>query len=944
MKDNSNSEFQENSFLYGTNAAFIEELYEKYIDNPDAVDPSWRDYFAKLDGITNKPSWSKNAPKVILGPEKTSNVLEKHPSPSCDDSSLRANFLINAYRERGHYLAKLDPLGLEKNANAEDLKLNYEEFGFMDSDLDKEISLQSVSSAIERCTLKELINLLQKTYSSNVGFEFNHVEDIAQKEWLYNYVENSNLSKPLIDSDQKNILKNLVEIEGFEQYLHKKFPGAKRFSIEGGENSIVALENIINKAVGVNIKEIVIGMAHRGRLNTLTKVMGKEYHALLAEFLGSSSLPSDVDAAGDVKYHMGFSNQKVIDNQKIHLSLTPNPSHLEAVNPVVAGKVRAKQDLAKDLNRNKVMGVLIHGDAAFCGQGIVAESLVMSGLKPFEIGGTIHLVINNQIGFTANSWDTRPGRYATEVAKMVGSPIIHVNGDDAEAVFLASIMALEFRCKFHKDIVLDIICYRKYGHNEGDEPMYTQGLMYKAIKDKKSPAEVYAQKLVNKGIISDAYLSNLKEKFKQFLNQEYQIAENYKAKVNWLEGNWQGFIRPETPGKDPITGVAKRELQELGNKLCHWPKNFAINSKIAKLLELRAENLNKDNPIDWATAELLAYASLLTEDVPIRLTGQDAGRGTFSHRHSVLHSQDSAEKYLPLNNLTPNQAKFEVADSNLSEFGVLGFEYGYSQVDPNSLVIWEAQFGDFANGAQIIFDQFISSAETKWLRMSGLVVLLPHGFEGQGPEHSSARLERFLQMAAEDNMQIVNPSTPASLFHLLRRQIKRNFRKPLIVMTPKSLLRHKLCVSSLSEIAENTNFIPVITDKSASKKKVTKLIFCSGKVYYDLLEAKEQAQLNYIAISRIEQYYPVPMEEIIQEILSYPNLKELVWCQEEPRNMGAWSFISEYLNQACQEAKKNSIKVSYIGRKNAASPAVGFQKLHLKEQQELINKALEMGA
>jgi 2-oxoglutarate dehydrogenase E1 component len=669
--------------------------------------------------------------------------------------------------------------------------------------------------------------------------------------------------------------------------------------------------------------------------------MNKPYRAIFSEFMGSSAFPSDLGVTGDVKYHMGYSSDKTTKSgKKVHLSLTANPSHLEAVNPVVAGKVRAKQD-CMNRDRRKVVGILIHGDAAFCGQGVVAESLVMSGLAPYDVGGIFHIVINNQIGFTANSYDSRASKYCTEVAKVVGAPIFHVNGDDVEAVVLVTKIACEYRQKFQKDVVVDIVCYRKYGHNEGDEPMYTQSVMYEVIKNKQTPAAIYSEKLSNAGLIARNYYPELKQKFKSFLDSEFNEVKNYKPRAQWLEGQWSGFDRLSEDKL--LTGVHKSVLQEIGIKLCSIPGDFSINHKLAKLFEIRRNDLMSDQPIDWATAEQLAFATLLNEKTPIRFTGQDVERGTFSHRHAVLHSQTDKSIYKPLNNISEDQAFFEIADSNLSEYGVLGFEYGYSIVDPNRLVIWEAQFGDFANGAQIIFDQFISSAETKWLRMSGIVVLLPHGMEGQGPEHSSARLERFLQLCAEDNMCVAYPTTPASIFHLLRRQMKRNFRKPLIIMSPKSLLRHKLAVSSLAELDEGTKFIPVIdeVDREIKAERVKKVIFCSGKVYYDLIESRRERKIDNIVIIRFEQLFPFIEEDVIKIMKKYQTASKFVWCQEEPRNMGAWKFIRHQLD-SCLEKASIKVQVSYTGRERSASPAVGYLYIHNKQQETLLEEAFEL--
>ncbi|MGI4776409.1 MAG: 2-oxoglutarate dehydrogenase E1 component [Janthinobacterium lividum] len=950
MKNN----FERTSFLFGSNGVFIEELYQLYLDNPNSVSSDWQQYFKETSGsstknlkctasVIEKPEVEKLEARDVKEPIK---YLEKYNHESGDITellSLKARSMIDNFRERGHYLAKLDPLGLERVRSKFELKLNIEDFGFSESQLNLQISVMEEFSSLRECTLNQLVEILDKTYGSSIGAQFSHVENIDEKTWLFEQIENQNTYFNLTDEKRKLALQDLVEIEGFEQYLHTKFPGAKRFSIEGGDACIMALNSFIKLSVNQGVSDVVLGMAHRGRLCTLTKVMGKPYRAILSEFMGFSAFPNNLDVAGDVKYHMGYSADKIIDGKAIHLSLASNPSHLEAVNPVVAGKVRAKQDLIGDKERKTVMGILIHGDAAFCGQGVVAESLIMSSLDAYDVGGMLHIVINNQIGFTANAKDTRAGRYATEIAKIVGAPIIHVNGEDIEAVLLAVNIAANYRSKFGRDIVIDVICYRKYGHNEGDEPMYTQSTMYNIIKSKSTPGKIYADQLTNSKIINDSYFEELKTKFKGLLDGEYAEAKNYRAQAQWLEGRWNGFARFDS---DPQpTGVSKSLLREIGISLCYTPENFILNLKLKKLFEQRIQTLNEELPVDWATAEQLAFASLLAEGIAIRLTGQDCSRGTFSHRHSVLHDQTNDNIYVPLNNIsserTKSQAEYFVADSNLSEYGVLGFEYGYSQVNPQHLVLWEAQFGDFANGAQIIFDQFISSAETKWLRMSGLVVLLPHGFEGQGPEHSSARLERFLQLAADNNMYITYPTTPASLFHMLRRQIYSKTRKPLIVMTPKSLLRHKLAVSNLDDMGTGTSFLPIIDelDNNMKPHNVKRVIFCCGKIYYDLIEMRVKNNISDIAIIRFEQLYPFAHELHAKILNKYKNVKEFVWCQEEPQNMGAWKYIKEYLKLSLENISVQQ-SLQYIGRNASASPAVGYLYVHNKEQEKIIKEAL----
>ncbi len=921
------SDFEKSSFLYGNNAIFIEELYAKYLSDPSSLDKSWQEYFAKVKDGTIKigASWGERA-SVLTTPggfNESKKDIASHAFSS-DDYKYKIRSLVNAYRERGHLIADLDPLSIQSTTTDESDCLNYRDFGLEDG----EINLGGEFFGSYICTIDKLVAMLKKSYTNHIAVEFAHINDIDERDWLYKSVEEYATSTSLTKEKQKKLLHDLVEVEGIEQYLHIKFPGAKRFSIEGGDSAIISLIEAVDFALENDISDVTIGMAHRGRLSSLAKVLGKPYRAIMAEFMGHSTFPEEFEVSGDVKYHMGYSND--IKSQKsgkvMHLSLTPNPSHLEAINPVVCGKVRAKQDL----NQKKAMGILIHGDAAFAGQGVVAESLAMSALEHYWAAGVLHIVINNQIGFTTDPSDSRPGKYATDMAKIISAPIIHVNGDDIEAVAFVTKLASEYRHKFRKDIVIDIVCYRKYGHNEGDEPMYTQSIMYSVIKSKKTPAAIYAEYLESLGVVTKGEYESMKAEFKKNLDEEYQLAASYKPVTQTLSGLWGGMEMHSNIHSESITGVEESKLLELGKKLSSYPEDFNINSKLAKILENRVKHL-QDGVVDWASAEALAFATLLSENIPVRISGQDAQRGTFSHRHAVMHDQKNGKIYVPLSNLSDNYAKFEVANSNLSEFAVLGFEYGYSSVNPNHLVIWEAQFGDFANGAQVVWDQFISSSETKWLRMSGLVSFLPHGYEGQGPEHSSARLERFLQLCAEDNIQVASPTTPASLFHILRRQIHRNFRKPLIIMSPKSLLRHKMVVSKLSALATGTKFLPMIEDTSHAEAR--RVVICGGKVYYDLVEERDSRNLD-VAIIRIEQYYPFDGDFFMEMIARYKKAKEFIWCQEEPKNMGAWTFIRDYIEDL---VGKNIICVS---RPAAASPAVGSFAIHEEQQRNLIKQAL----
>lgn len=773
------------------------------------MDKSWQDFFketgddlAAIVGDFDGASWVENdRPKIVGAPDPDKIVSlsgkkeEKQDSASSD--SIKALILIRAYRNNGHFLATLDPLLLETpEAHPE---LDPAAYGFLETDYDRPIFLGG-NLGLEKATLREILGILQEKYCTTVGYEFSHINDIEQRAWLEQKIEGG-LGRASITSDhKKEILQKIIEVEGFEQFLHKKYPGTKRFSIEGGETSVTSMEEIITTSAKLGVEEIVVGMAHRGRLNVLTAVMGKPYSSMLSEFQGNLAHPDFLQISGDVKYHLGTSSDRVIEGRKVHLTLNANPSHLEAVNPVVAGRVRAKQDQKKDADRTKVLGITIHGDAAFAGQGVVAETIALSDLKGYATGGTVHIIINNQIGFTTSPKNARMSRYPSDVAKIVQAPIFHVNGDDPEAVSYASRIAAEFRAQFKKDVVIDIFCYRRHGHNEGDEPFFTQPVMYTSIANHLTPRDVYAEVLIAENVISRDEFDLRKKKWDDFLEKEKAAADAYKPnKADWLEGKWVGLKKGD-PAKKFETGIELKKLKEIGTKISEQPKEVNLHSKVAKMLEVKRKMIDTGEGIDWATAEGLAFGTLLSDGTPVRLSGQDVVRGTFSHRHSGLIDQNTDECYFPLNHLYPKQAKFEVINSNLSEFAVLGFEYGYTLAEPNALVLWEAQFGDFSNGAQVIIDQFISSSEVKWLRMSGLVMLLPHGYEGQGPEHSSARLERYLQLCAEDNMQVANCTTPANYFHILRRQIVRDFRKPLVMMSPKSLLRHKLAQSKLSEM------------------------------------------------------------------------------------------------------------------------------------------------
>lgn len=944
-------ELERSSFLYGGNGGFIEGLYSRYLDDPNDIDDSWRQYFDDLGPETRQlflqSQRALEKQPVTSGPEATTSSaainLDGEANKQLILDHLRVVMLIRAYRVRGHLLADLDPLNLSRNhAHPELDPINY---GFSERDLEREFYLDNVLG-LEKATLREIVDILRQTYSAKIGVEFMHIQEQDQKAWIQAVMEGShNLLKPTAEGKLR-LLQSLTAAEGFERFLHVKFPGTKRFGLDGGESAIPALETIIQKSADLGVDEIVIGMPHRGRLNVLANVMGKPYTAIFSEFQGGTVV-DDVLGSGDVKYHLGTSNDRELaDGRKIHLSLTANPSHLEAVNPVVFGKVRAKQTQKNDVKRSKVMGLLLHGDAAFAGQGVIHEGFEMSELKGYETGGTIHLIVNNQIGFTTSPAYARSSPYPSDVARTVQAPIFHVNGDDPEAVVHVALLASEFRQRFQKDVVIDLWCYRRHGHNEADEPSFTQPLMYRRIAQHPTARQVYGQRLVEEGVIEEDDVEATHKKFQDQLTSAFEASEGYKMNsADWLEGAWKGLNRAPSEYERGTTAVAENQLRDLGLKLTSIPDDHHIHRKLKRIIAQRRKMIETGENLDWATAEHLAFASLLAEGHPVRLSGQDCGRGTFSQRHAILYDQETEERHIPLTKVSEDQAHFEVVDSFLSEEGVLGFEYGYSLAEPNSLVLWEAQFGDFCNGAQVYFDQFIAAGEAKWLRMCGLVCLLPHGFEGQGPEHSSARLERFLQLYADDNLQVLYPSTPASYFHGLRRQLKRDFRKPLIVMTPKSLLRHKRCVSKFSEMISGSSFHRVMYEHPPSDKdkKIERVVLCSGKVFYDLQDAREKSGLiDKVALVRMEQLAPFPEEVLAEELLRYDNSVALIWCQEEPRNMGAWSFIAPRLETVFDELGFDQPRPIYAGRKAAPSPATGSHEQHLREQKKLLDEALTL--
>ena len=958
---------EQSSFLYSANADFIAELFKRYSENPASVDPSWQDFFTGLNDDARAmleelrgASWAPASSDKIIG-NMSGDADSKKPAAKAGASaapaaagftqgaildSIRAIMLIRVYRVRGHLLANLDPLGLTPRPPQPEL--DPKSYGFTDADMDRPIFVDGMLG-FQNATLREILQKLQRTYCGSVGVEFMHIQNAEHKSWIQERVE-LELNKPNYAKDSKrNILQRLTAGDAFEKFLATKFVGVKRFGLEGGEAMIPAIDAMIARASTMGLREVVVGMAHRGRLNVLTNVLSKPFTAMFSEFQGTPAYPDSFQGSGDVKYHLGTSTDREFNGNSVHLTLNPNPSHLEWVNPVVTGRVRAKQQQragAISINETawrQVMGLLIHGDAAFAGQGIVAETLMLSDLKGYRTGGTMHFIINNQVGFTTSPYYSRSGTYCSDIAKMIQVPIFHVNGDDVEAVVQVAEIAAEYRQKFSKDVVIDMVCYRRHGHNEGDEPAFTQPIMYKKIKDQPTTREVYARKLVAEGSLTQAEADKINSDFVAGLEKDFAAASSYKPnKADWLEGRWQGLEVASGDDRNSKTGVEIAVLQEVGNALARVPEGFNINPKIAKQLEAKREMITSGKGIDWATAEALAFGSLLVEGMPVRLSGQDCGRGTFSQRHSVLCDQNDEGRYVPLNGIRTEQATYEVHDSPLSEAAVMGFDYGFSMVEPNALVCWEGQFGDFANTAQVFVDQFISSSETKWLRMSGLTLLLPHGYEGQGPEHSSARLERYLQMCAEDNMQVANCSTPANYFHILRRQVRRNFRKPLILMTPKSLLRHKMCVSMLKDMVAGTSFVPVISDAQANlvdDKKIRRVVIASGKVVYDLLAAREEKKINDVAIVRLEQFYPFPEKLLANELARYPKA-DVIWCQEEPQNMGAWNFLDRKIEAALGSINHRAGRPIYAGRSESASTATGSLKRHNVEQADLIAKAL----
>lgn len=986
MNDQSpNAAFHDSSFLQGHNAGYVEQLYGQWAQNPAAVDAAWDAFFRSLGDEettvtreTKGASWRRGDWPPVPSDDNTAALTGEWPQSSkaeakaaldkiagkatekgvslTDDQlkravldSIRAIMLIRAFRIRGHLHADLDPLRLrEIPDNGE---LDPATYGFTAADLDRPIFIDNVLG-LQIASVRQIVDLMKRTYCGTFALQFMHISDPEQAAWLKERIEGYGKEIAFTREGRRAILNKLVEAEGFEKFLHVKYMGTKRFGLDGAEALIPAMEQIIKRGGALGVKEVVIGMPHRGRLSVLANVMNKPYRAIFHEFQGGSYKPEDVDGSGDVKYHLGASSDRTFDDNTVHLSLTANPSHLEAVDPVVLGKARAKQDQMSDqAERKAVLPILLHGDAAFAGQGIVAECFQLSGIRGHRTGGTIHIVVNNQIGFTTAPHFSRTSPYCTDIALMVEAPIFHVNGDDPEAVVHAAKVATEFRQKFHKDVVLDIICYRRFGHNEGDEPMFTNPMMYKQIKGHKTTLQLYTDRLVADGLVPEGEIEEMKAAFQSHLNDEFEVGKNFKPnKADWLDGKWSGLVAEGEEYQAGQTGIAPQTMAEIGTALTRAPDGFDMHKTVGRLIEAKKKMFETGQGFDWATGEALAFGSLLVEGHPVRLSGQDSTRGTFSQRHSAFVDQTTEERYYPLNHIRGGQARYEVIDSMLSEYAVLGFEYGYSLAEPNTLTLWEAQFGDFANGAQIMFDQFITSGEKKWLRMSGLVMLMPHGYEGQGPEHSSARLERWLQMCAEDNWIVANCTTPANYFHILRRQLSRPFRKPLVLMTPKSLLRHPQAVSRAEEFQTGSSFHRVLWDdadnpngvselKLVADDKIRRVVICSGKVYYDLLAARDAAGANDVYIMRLEQFYPFPAQSLSKELGRFKDA-EIVWCQEEPKNQGAWSFVEPNLEWVLSRIGAKHTRARYVGRNAAASPATGLASRHKAEQEALVSEAI----
>ena len=928
--------FQDSSSFQGSNASFIENLYERFLENPESVELSWQKEFKALqNGSAYETPHSPVVARFAELSVKSQGRLAQLQGFTEESVKKQASVsrLINHYRVRGHQIANCNPLG-KSNPQPADMDPAY--YGLSVPDLDTLFDTGALFGQVDRLPLRDIIENLKVLYCGSIGYEYMHIVDTQIRRWLISRIESSKNKLVLTAAKKQGVLKLLTAAESIESYLHHRFVGQKRFSLEGGESLIVILDELIQNSGSNGVKEIVIGMAHRGRLNVLVNILGKSPASLFDEFEGTSALSPGVKS-GDVKYHMGFSSDVTTPGGPVHLTLAFNPSHLEIINPVVEGSVKARQDREGKEGINTVIPILIHGDAAFSGQGIVMETLNMSQTRAFYTGGTVHIVINNQIGFTtSNPLDARSTLYCTDVASMIQAPVFHVNGDDPEAVMFVTELALDYRNTFNKDVVIDLICYRRLGHNEADEPATTQPVMYKKIRKHQTTRTIYAQKLISEEILTLAEANKMEGDYLTLLESGQVVSRPISTNSNYSYTNqWNDFLNVswDVPCK---TAISMEHLRFCNDRMQRLPNGFELHARVAKVMENRSKMAAGSLPLDWGFAENIAYASLLLENHSIRLTGQDVGRGTFVHRHAVFHNQLNNKTYTPIKHLDKNQGNAQIFDSLLSEAGVLGFEYGYSTTMPNTLVIWEAQFGDFANGAQVVIDQFISSGETKWGRLCGLVMLLPHGFEGQGPEHSSARLERYLQLCADHNIQVCYPTTPAQIFHLLRRQIIRPYRKPLIIMSPKSLLRHKLAVSTLEDLTKGS-FQPVIGEQDVIKPNlVTRFILCSGKVYYDLLEARRKDNLKHIAIARLEQIYPFPDKLLKAELAKYPQLKDFIWCQEEPKNQGAWYQSKHHFSDNVPK----QINITYAGRDASAAPAVGNFHVHIEQQKAIVQSAL----
>ncbi|MEM7214023.1 MAG: 2-oxoglutarate dehydrogenase E1 component [Pseudomonadota bacterium] len=986
--ESQNEAFASTSFLYGGNAGYIEEMYAQYEADPSSVSSDWQAFFADFQDESQDiaknaegASWKKKHWPIPANGELVSALdgdwaaIEKHVGEKIKDKasagsetlsgdqvqratkdSVAAIMMIRAYRMRGHLHADLDPLKIAEKKEAYN-ELHPSSYGFAEADYDRKIFIDGMLG-LQFATIPEMLEILQRTYCSTIGIEFMHISNPQEKRWLQERIEGPDKGVAFTIEGKKAILRKLIEAEGFEQFIDIKYKGTKRFGLDGGEAMVPALEQIMKRGGQMGLKEIILGMAHRGRLNVLANVMGKPHRAIFNEFKGGSFKPDDVEGSGDVKYHLGASSDREFDGINVHLSLTANPSHLEIVNPVVLGKVRAKQDKFEPPNergsrpRDTIMPLLLHGDAAFAGQGVVTECFGLSGLKGHRTGGSVHFIINNQIGFTTNPRFSRSSPYPSDGAKMIEAPIFHVNGDDPEAVTFVAKVATEFRQLFRKPVIIDMFCYRRFGHNEGDEPAFTQPLMYKKIRSHPTTSQIYSDKLISEGVMTAEEYKAMRDEWRSYLENEFDAGQSYKPnKADWLDGAWSGLRVPDDDDETRRgkTGVDKHKLVEIGQKITEAPDNFKVHKTIKRLMDNRRKMIDTSEGIDWGMGEALAFGSLVSEGHYVRLSGQDCERGTFSQRHSVIYDQETEARYTPLNNISESQEEYDVINSMLSEEAVLGYEYGYSLNRPNAVTIWEGQFGDFVNGAQVVIDQFISSGERKWLRMSGLVLLLPHGYEGQGPEHSSARLERFLQLCAEDNMQVANCTTPANYFHILRRQIRREFRKPLVLMTPKSLLRNKRAVSRLDEFTTEASFHRLLWDdadyenyegsKLVKDNKIRRVVLCSGKVYFDLLEEREKRGIIDVYLLRVEQLYPFPAKALITELSRFKGA-EWVWCQEEPKNMGAWAFMEPYLEWVFEHIKAKHPRARYAGRPASASPATGLMSRHLAELEAFLEDAL----